>query len=143
MQQSCIVGTDFLTCGFVEPIDKMQTKRLLIPALFTAIVLHSLCCLLPFLPLALGTSSTLLAVAGTVSGYQTWIIVLQILLLGIALYRAYRPSATRSDRLAFWLPLLLTVVVSSYTWLQHEQSQRVQQQTATFGVKRFQNINVK
>lgn len=121
----------------------MQTKRILVPAIFTTLLLHSLCCLLPFLPLALGASNTVLALAGIAAGYQTWLMALQVVLLGIALYRAYRPAATRSDRIAFWLPLVLTVAVSSYTLLQHQQSEQMQQQTAIFGVKRFQNIHTK
>ncbi|WP_448520142.1 hypothetical protein [Rhodoflexus sp.] len=121
----------------------MQTKRVLVPAIFTTLLLHSLCCLLPFLPLALGASNTVLAFAGTIAGYQTWIIALQVALLGVALYRAYRPAATKSDKVAFWMPLMLTLTIVGYTWFQHQESQQVQQETATFGVKRFQNINTK
>ncbi|MCS7018274.1 MAG: hypothetical protein RMJ87_04000 [Cytophagales bacterium] len=121
----------------------MQAKRILVPAIFTTLLLHSLCCLLPFLPLAIGASNAMLALASTVAGYQTWLIALQLMLLGVAFYRAYRRGAKRSDRIAFWLPLLLSAVVAIYTWSQHRAVQQVQQQPATFGVKRLQNIGVK
>jgi hypothetical protein len=121
----------------------MQTKRILVPAIFTAVLLHSLCCILPFLPLALGASNTLLAFTGRVAGYQSWLIALQVVLLSVALYRAYRPSATRNDKLAFWFPLMLIISISAYTWFQHRELQQMQRQTATFGMKRFQNIKAK
>ncbi len=143
MQLCCIIGANCLICASIQRIRKMQTKRVLVPAIFTTLLLHSLCCLLPFLPLALGASNTVLAFAGTIAGYQTWIIALQVALLGVALYRAYRPAATKSDKVAFWMPLMLTLTIVGYTWFQHQESQQVQQETATFGVKRFQNINTK
>ncbi len=143
MQLCCIILSICVICAAIQYVSPMQTKRILVPIIFTTLLLHSLCCLLPFLPLALGASNTLLALTGTVAGYQTWLIALQVALLSVALYRAYRPSATRNDRLAFWMPLLFTVAISAYTWLQHQEAKQMQQQTATFGIKRFQNIKAK
>ncbi|MDW8211105.1 MAG: hypothetical protein RMJ44_08460 [Cytophagales bacterium] len=124
-------------------LPKNITNCTLLPAIFITLLLHSFCCVLPFLPLALGAGNVIVAWISFFTGYQEWIIFLQAILLLIAGYRAYRSSGTKTDQLVFWFSLVLTIAVNFYTWRQHNGRQKLQVPVASFGIKRFQNIKIK
>lgn len=125
---------------------KTKTRWGLVGAILAAIA-ASLCCVVPFVLLAVGIGGAWIGNLSVLAPYRPIFIVISLVFLGFAFYRVYRkpkaeecepgsycanPQSNRINKIVLWLVTVLILGLFAFPYLMPHLTARNQQTESTF-----------